>query len=93
MDPLEQKLREFMVTNGVTPTVAETAAQKCASAVKTNAFLGATVGFTLGMATSNPGSLIIAVVTGGFAGAGTLLGSPSCQEVRDAALKIAMRPN
>ena len=89
MTSVEKALRDFMVGEGVSSYEAELAARRCAREVTSYGVAGAAFGVGIGLLTSNHGALLMGVVTGA-AGAGLALAqSPSCEEVRDAATRLA----
>jgi hypothetical protein len=88
MDRLEQKLYDYMLQKDVPPEIAKPAAEECARRFQRNVLLGAGAGIAVGALSRNPGTILMGVVVGGFSGTATLIGSPSCQQVRDAAFKL-----
>ena len=88
MDILEQQLYDFMIEKDVPASIAKAAAVECARRVERNALLGATAGLFAGYCTGNPAAILMGVAGAGFAGTATLIASPSCQQVRDAASRI-----
>ena len=88
MGILEQRLYDYMIDRDVPPSVARSAAEECARRIERNAALGAAGGLALGYLTGNPATILMGLAGAGFGGAATLLASPSCEQVRDAASKI-----
>ena len=88
---VKNKLFRCMVSNGVDQATAEVAAQRCATAVYKNGVIGSlSLTAALVFLTRQPLVIIGAVPFGAVASAaGTLGASPSCQEVRNAALNWA----
>jgi hypothetical protein len=89
MNPLENSLRNYMIERGISPDVADRAAKRCAGAIERNAVLFGLLGGAVCALAQDPGALLCAVAAGSVAGVGTLLISPSCQEVREAAFKLS----
>jgi hypothetical protein len=85
---MKDQLRTFLMNNGLRQDQAELAATRCERKITQLASTGALIGFTAGIATANPGALVMAAAGAG-GGAALALLSPSCQEVRDAALGLA----
>ena len=85
---LEQKFYDFMIEKDVPPEMAKSVAEECARRIQNSALVGTAAGLTVGLLTMNPGTLLMGAATGGLLGTATLIGSPSCQEVRDAAFKL-----
>jgi hypothetical protein len=90
MNIVEQKLYEYMLSAEVPPDVAEKAAQECASRITRNASIAFGTGVGVTLLTKNPAALIVGAVVGSMAGLGTLAVFPSCVDVREAAIKLAM---
>lgn len=88
MGILEQRLYDYMIDRDVPPLVAQSAAEECARRMERNAVLGAAGGFAVGFLTANPGAILMGLAGAGFGGAATLLASPSCEQVREAASQI-----
>ena len=89
MNALEKQLEEYMVNQGDSPATADAAARKCIEAVARNTSLGFGIGVGVGLITSNPGALLMGVAAGSIAGAATFLADPSCEAVREAAMKVS----
>jgi hypothetical protein len=89
MTPLQNQLASFMISHGVGKDQAERAAVECSDRIMSDAKFAALVGFGVGLATSNPAALVMGAAVGAGIGAGTAIGSPSCHDVREAAVRLA----
>jgi hypothetical protein len=69
--------------------IAKPAAMECARRFQSKFLLGAGAGFAVGVLTRNPAAILMGIAAGSFSGTAILIASPSCQEVRNAALKLA----
>lgn len=89
---MENIITDYLVNNGRLDTDdAQLAAARCVRKLRQNVKLGFGLGLTVGLVTDPANvvrALIMAVATAG-GGATLALLSPSCLEVRDAALKLA----
>lgn len=86
---IKNSLEKYMLKNGVPAADASLAAQRCSKAMTSSAKKGALAGLTIGLATTNPGALVMAVAGAGGGAALSMMGSPACAKVREAAFQIA----
>src|SRR4051812_9236218 len=94
MSGVKQRLYDYLVSNGVDPTLAESAADRCAKALLTDGAIGLAAGTALGVLIGrNPVVGTIIGTATGVLGAGVGVGaatmSTSCEEVRNAALDMS----
>jgi phosphotransferase system glucose/maltose/N-acetylglucosamine-specific IIC component len=89
MNIVEQKMYDYLLSINVPSDVAERAAQECGSRITRNASIAFGTGVAISLITQNPGALIVGAGVGSLVGFGTLVVSPSCSEVREAAFRLA----
>jgi hypothetical protein len=94
MNPLEQRLYEYMVGKGVPADIARKATEECARRFISNFILGTATGLGPEAFSANPAVTLLGVARGSFRELETVVGSPSSLQVRDAANKLTyhLRP-
>jgi len=88
MNPLEQRLYDYMVGKEVPADLARKAAEECARRYISTFILGAARGLGPEVFSGNPAVTLMGVVRGNFRWASTIIGAPSTHQVRDAATKL-----
>jgi hypothetical protein len=82
---IKDKLKDFMISQLGTPeSHAEIAAEACTTELWNSGKTGLAIGAAIGLATSNPETLIMCSLTGAGVSAIAAFGSPACNDVREA---------
>jgi hypothetical protein len=88
MNPLEQKLYDYMAGQGVPTDLAQNAATECSRRFISDFILGTAPGLGPEAFSANPAVTILGVANGNFRDIFTVIGAPSSQQVLDAATKL-----